>query len=627
MKNKLIFLGLFLVLLLSGFSITLLLEPSAIFSDTPVYTDDYSMHLSHCLTTKRFLQSAGKCWGYDPFFLAGYPSGALVNADNKFWELLVWILSPYSEGFAFKLYLLLFMILYPFFVYASACNFKLSKVTSFLAAIFSMVYFHLSIALDFVAWGMLSYVFMCFFSLYILSLFYQVVEEFSWKRYFVLLLFSPLLLLMHILSPIHLFIPILIVYALNLKKLTFSRHFLIFLILVIVLLLNSYWLIPMVKFLPDKTTRPENYNFSLQINNLSEVLNVYLKQKTTILYKRVEELNSTFMDVMILILSLCGLYYWLKEKKVKLCLPFAGGTLFIFVVAYYGSHIKFLQQFQPQRFTVPLNILLLIPATEGLVLTFRNLLKDKSIITFIYILFLTFSVLYQPLIKPLLFLYNHPYYYRLIIAIPAPIKQLLASIEKNTNQQGRILLEDSEWNSGQHQYYGTHLPALFPEFVRREYLSAPRPLYPIKHSYASFTGGLLFEKRIEDYSLEELKDDFNLFNVKWIICWSKESKRVFNNLPGYIHKLEDIDRFTLYEVNREPSFFIKGKGLVKSDYNRLELNQIIPEDSEVILSYHWMKYLKTDPPRKLERVFIGNDPVGFIRIVDPPESLVVFNGY
>jgi len=102
---------------------------------------------------------------------------------------------------------------------------------------------------------------------------------------------------------------------------------------------------------------------------------------------------------------------------------------------------------------------------------------------------------------------------------------------------------------------------------------------------------------------------------------------VFSQFPAYLTILKEIDKFSIYRVNREPSFFLKGKGLVKSDYNRLELSHIVPQDSEVIINYHWMKYFKTNPPRKLERVFVGDDPVGFIRIVDPPKSLVIYNGY
>jgi hypothetical protein len=111
------------------------------------------------------------------------------------------------------------------------------------------------------------------------------------------------------------------------------------------------------------------------------------------------------------------------------------------------------------------------------------------------------------------------------------------------------------------------------------------------------------------------------------VCWHEESKNFFNRYPDYTVKQVEINTFTIYEVSREPSFFLKGKGIVKSDYNRLELSHLVAKDGEVILNYHWMKQLKTKPENKLERVFIGNDPIGFIRIVDPSRSLVVYNTY
>jgi len=152
-------------------------------------------------------------------------------------------------------------------------------------------------------------------------------------------------------------------------------------------------------------------------------------------------------------------------------------------------------------------------------------------------------------------------------------------------------------------------------------------MYPIKHSYASFTAGVLFEKKIENYSLEELKQLFNLYNVKWIVCWLENSKNFFNQYPAYLVKMTEIDKFTIYQVNRKPTFFLKGEGVVKSDYNRLQLSKIVTVDDEIIINYHFMKGLKTNPERTLERVLIDGDPIGFIRIVNPPRSLVVYNGY
>jgi hypothetical protein len=306
-------------------------------------------------------------------------------------------------------------------------------------------------------------------------------------------------------------------------------------------------------------------------------------------------------------------------------LPFMGGTLFLFAIAYTGSHTDFFAQLQPQRFTIPLNIFLIIPASVGMMLILQTLFKERSVPTTCFICSLIFVVLVGPVAKPLKAIYTYNLY-RLSCEFPTPLKELLNWLENHTDRQGRIVIEDSESDTF-HQYYGAHFPALFPEKVKREYLCGPRPMYPIKHSYASFTSGVLFEKKIEDYSLNELKKSFDLYNVRWIVCWLDTSKNVFNRYPAYLVKKAAIDRFTIYEVNRKPSFFLKGHGVVTSDYNRLELNQIEAVDDEIIINYHFMDGLTTNPERTVERIFKGNDPVGFIRIANPPRSLIIDNGY
>jgi hypothetical protein len=188
------------------------------------------------------------------------------------------------------------------------------------------------------------------------------------------------------------------------------------------------------------------------------------------------------------------------------------------------------------------------------------------------------------------------------------------------------LIEDSEYDTG-HQYGGAHLPALFPERLKREYLCGPRPLYPIKHSYASFTAGVLFEKNIAEYALEELKRQFDVYNVTWVVCWLDRSKAFFNRYPGYLTKEGETAAFTIYRVNRNPSFFIRGSGTVNADYNRLELTGVVPENGEIVIGYHWMRYLKTEPESTIEKVMIGDDPVGFIRILNPPPTLVIYTHY
>ena len=155
---------------------------------------------------------------------------------------------------------------------------------------------------------------------------------------------------------------------------------------VIILLVNSFWLIPILQFFQDKTIRPENYTFTLQIDNPLEPLNVYLRQQQSILYRKIPQLNNTFIETILLLFGIGGFYYMWKARSKKLMLSMLGGTIFLFVIAYYGSHTNFFPQLQPQRFTIPLNIFLIIPASICMFLMFQSLLagRSKPVVCFSY---------------------------------------------------------------------------------------------------------------------------------------------------------------------------------------------------------------------------------------------------
>jgi hypothetical protein len=618
------------ILLLSSGLITVFLRPADIVSNTPIYSDDYSLHLSECLSAKRFLSTAGKCWGYDPFLLAGFPRGTLADADNKAWELLYWAVSPVmGEGLGFKVYVLLFFLTYPLMIYGAARNFNLSVEQSMLAAFLAILFFHLSLAKDFVSWGMFSYVFAVYFSLYVLSAYYRLLQQFSWKRYLAVALAFSLLVMMHILAIIHIALPVLILYIAYFKKMTVRQKVAILFIPFIAGIVNSYWIVPMLQFFSDKTTRPGDYEFTLQIKSLIEPLRVYINQRKTTDYNApFLNLNNTFLDVLFLVFSVSGFCCWYKKRLRHLIISFVSSFIFIFFVAFYGSHTVFFAQLQPERFTVPLTLLLIIPSGIGIYNAFVALLKGRSVAAVVFIFCAAFVLLYRPVVRPFITLFKlKPY--RISCAFPEKLGTLLSLLEKNTTREGRILIEDSEYSreSPLHEYYGGHFPGLFPEYVKREYLCGPRPMYPIKHSYASFVRGVLFDKNIADYTTAELKECFATYNVRWIVCWYKESKKLFERFPGYIIKIADVDEFSVYEVKRVPSFFIKGRGTVHAEYNRLELKNVIAEDNEIIISYHWMKTLRIVQGGSIERAFLGGDPIGFIKIKNPPQSFVVMNSY
>ena len=58
--------------------------PSAVvFGDSPFGGPDYQTHYQHTTTLLRVHAEFGHAWAYDPFLLAGHPSGLIFDVDNK----------------------------------------------------------------------------------------------------------------------------------------------------------------------------------------------------------------------------------------------------------------------------------------------------------------------------------------------------------------------------------------------------------------------------------------------------------------------------------------------------------------------------------------------------------------
>lgn len=277
------------------------------------------------------------------------------------------------------------------------------------------------------------------------------------------------------------------------------------------------------------------------------------------------------------------------------------------------------------RFLITLNIFLCLPSAVGLHYLYSFFLSDKSFkvkaVSLGVILYLLITLLSIP--------YYHLFYkkdFRLVYKVPEQFNQLVSWIKNNTSKEGRILIENSCYES-EHKYYGTHLPFLLPGWTDREYIGNYFYYSTTKDSFVSYHAGRLFKKPIRRYSPKELQSYLDLYNIKWIIYWSKKSRKVFESNYKDYTPLTCIDKFNICRVERNPTFFIKGSGSVSTRQNEIHLKDIKAINGEVILSYHWMKYLKTDPPRKLEKVFLLKDPIGFIKIKDPPSSIVIYNGY
>jgi len=605
-------------------------------SPVPLLNDDYSIHFSHIEPVKRFFFESGRLWGYSPFFMAGYPKSTVFDADAKSAEIIALIFSFIDSAVIYKVYILFNFLLAPAIYLWSLKNLGFQENKLIIAFALGTAYWWNSPALRFNLAGQFAFIFVSYLGILIFSFFYRFLKE-EKLLYMVLSMgFGAFALCVHILAPINIAVSCLILYGIYFRKISFKNHFYIILSLAFILILNSPWLIPFVKY--------------YSLNNLAEIKWFFGEKNPFFFIESYFPGGSLlrYLRLAILISAIAGFIKWKKEKN-DLLIPIAGGAVTLFIFAYFGSYLTFEFLQNPWRYEFILNLFLLIPAADFLSQIFEkigNINLQKRIISALIGIFLLISIFPKNLAHAArmltipsggdkIMVYDRMdkiipgrdyLSYEAIPTshLPPAAAELIEWIKKNTSREGRILLEDSCWQSG-HAYWGTHIPAMLPLYTNREYIGGPLPQFFMKHHFAEFHDAELFGKPIREISPEKLKEYFNLYNIKWIICFISNSREYLDSIPEVVAKLTKIDKFYVYVVKREPSFFIKGKGAINSDYNHIYLRDISPGD--VIIKYHWHDTLKTRPERRIEKVKLMDDPIGFIKICDPPKEIEIYNAY
>lgn len=622
MNKKSVFLFLSACLLVQACFVSCYLPFNEWFSPSIIYTDDFPLHYGDMLDKKFFMNTYCSTWGYNPFQRAGTVSNVIVGIDNNAWALWAFLLPFLSGAVALKLYFILLILVIPLLLYGAARNFELGDGESFVCVVLGTLFVHTTICVDFIYWGTVSYISSVYLSLYIASLAYRFLRTGEWP---VLVWQTVLLgaaLWIHIFTVLNCIPFMLVLYCTTLRRVKRQRLALHMAAMLAAAAMTTPWLIPFITMLDQSQG---NAFAHYTTTNFFEWANTYVRGKLIFNTFRVPFPKSAFIDICLMLFGLGGLLLW-KKAGAGVRAAACGCTIaFLFLLAYYGSFIPFTRTLTPLRFVIMMNVFLVLPASTALCCLYNRLTLNRSVWMRPVLAACAISILALFVARP----YYHLFVkdsFKFLTQMPRELEQLIGYIKTATTTEARILIENSDFESD-HQYGSGHFPHILPHLTGREYIGNDCAYNPTRDSVVSFISGSLFQQPIESLGLEDVARRCDLYNIGWVICWTQAAKTFFNRYPGYFVPDGVISQFSLYRVNRRPSFFIKGSGIAHADMNRIELTNLVPRDGEVIISYHWMKYLKTDPSAAMERTFFLNDPVGFIKLKNPPRSVLIYNNY
>jgi hypothetical protein len=328
--------------------------------------------------------------------------------------------------------------------------------------------------------------------------------------------------------------------------------------------------------------------------------------------------RPTFLEkgfrIALLVLGVLGIWKLIQSDKRHLGIMLASALTVLFVITYFGALTPFTNSWQPLRFKVPYDLFLVVGASYsvGRWLSTRAPAPARIVPILLSGALIAFLInLYQTESTGKLQLRSR---------INPELNGIAEWIKRAAPSEGRVLFEESGDETG-FVYDGVYLSSFLPHLTGRQLIGGPINLYNDRHHFAEFHSGILFKKDVKTLSDEELRNYLRLYNIGAVVAFHPASLKRLQTIPGLVTLEQRIGPVHLIKVHHQLSWFMEGDGEVNAGFNRLELSSL--KGKEVILKYHWIDGLTSTPAAKIVPVNIADDPIPFIKIIEPPTALTL----
>lgn len=631
-------------------------------NEHPVLIVDHALHLYHGALGSQFLWEHGTTWGYDPFFMAGYPESPIWDSSSNL-SILFQALAGggyHPRAYNIGLFVCSILVVVCILLGASAAGIGLAETA--LATVLGWLYFHSQWADMLWRSGLFSFDTASAAGVLLAGLLIRFERSRSVLSWVWLTLVGTAFWFAHVTAPV-LILGSLIGFGLaTIRRPGWRWRFAALGAGICAFAVNLIWIGPFWKFRGIRTA---------QIHFMAPDTGWYL----------VGQYLSPDLDgplsLFILVVGLLGLLVWLFQGHWVRAATFGGAALICLGLALFGGMWSVTSTLEPLRFKVPLNFVLVAPAASALVTGSTWLARvlggrrrGPILVATGWTLVLVMAGILLPdglrLLKRQL-LVERP----LVAGFRPEMHQLVQSLQANTEPSARILFEDQLRLHELTDPESTHWTPLLPVLLRRDPRQFIGGLYHMAfithHQRASFGDFQLAGRGIETCSPAFLSAFAELYNVGWVVCWSPLSRFMFDHwgqaklvakVPRYHRPDQPISthpqqwnalltrggpvmakqymtegerQYHIYQIDRPHSFFLAGEGRISDvALNRVELTDTVPSpEGNLIISLHWLDTLRTDPPLPIEPYTHPNDPAPFVRIMtsQAQKRIVIYNGY
>ena len=592
-----------LTLLLQLFLVSWTFPVRELLTQTPLFHIDGAYHWLQ-MHVARDLAEQGRLTGYDPYFAAGNVGGVTLNASAKVPSLLFFLLGGYlSAEQTYKLFVFVASVLGPAMVPLAARIAKADSRATWVAAGLALCAWWATAFRWYHTAGMVSFVLACFLALPFSVLVVRCVLSDAARATHVVCvgLSGAAGFFLHPLFPVPVALLTTSLLAAEWRTIAWQRAIVVLVAIgAISLGPNLPWILAMLR---SESTVASVLVYQTRVD-------ITTIPKEAIGLWRGESMGAKLYSGLLVaaIAAAAGALAPADRRFARASLA-AWAVLALF--AAVGAAVPGFANIQPNRFSAAAYLFLLIPAATGVEALYRwvrSSSRAKRAVALGMTTVCTASFAWSSVEVAREVSYAPVGHYG---APPPEVNKLgeksawlVQWLATNTSADGRILFETSKARI----HDGAHMAGYYAIKSEREFIGGP---YPYMFT-TSFWDGVAFGRPIASIASGEFARYLDLYNIGWIVVHSEESKRYLASAPDVVQEATHDD-LAIFRVNRSLSFFLAGSGRVEQrDENRVVLSDL--EGEEVVVKYHYISGLTSDPPVTIEPFSVAGVPRPFVRL-------------
>lgn len=602
--------------------VLILADPTSLFDARPFLDQDWGLHHTHLISAEAFWNQNAQLWGYSPNYMAGYPSNTHLDASIKAFELAALFTPGVSTLQAFKAWVFLATSSIPLLCLLALQNFvggrgrgRLGWPAALATALVTASWWS-SFGREMYFYGMVGWPVGCALALLVLSLFYRLLESErgDFKIRAAWLFSCALLLSVHCQASIMLPLPGLVMLLAHRRRgdsvawgwAVGGAGF--------ALLVNAVWLVPLFDHFGDEYAG--RVVATLPVFVSLDGWTFFKDYLTDNNYWSFRETGAgKLLRIGLLFMGTAGLVRLFRDRRLPLAAGLATLVSSLFLLTYFGSLEGRIQLLQPLRFKVPLDMTLAVCAAFGLE-DFRST-STRWRVAMIGALLLAVIGSGVSVWKT-----ETSGRMRIQSELLPPVAALVDWLRAEAPRDGRVLFEESGDETG-FVYGGVYLSSFVPSWTGHQLIGGPTNLYADRHAFAELHSGRLFGRDPRSYSDDELLRYLRLYNIGTVVAFHPVTIRRFSQLDGLIVPIRSFGgRIAVFSVDQPLDWFLEGEGRVEARLGELHCTDVRASEqtNAVVLKYHWIEGMRSEPPLVLEPVLREADPIPFIRIMNPPAS-------